>query len=428
MNILFLTENFPPETNAAATRVFERACHWVTWGHRVTVVTCAPNFPEGRLFQGYRNRWRQVEDMAGMRVVRVKTFIAPNRGVVLRTLDFLSFLPASVGASLFEGKPDVVAATSPQFFAAVAGWTVGAVRDVPFVFELGDLWPASIAAVGALGPSLPLRLVEWLELFLYRRAAAVVALTRHFKDNLIGRGIPGDKIAVVMNGVDAWRYGARPRDAALAKAWGLDGRFVIGYVGTHGMAHGLGNVLDAAERLRHEARLRFLLVGAGAEREALIAEARRRRLDNVVFEPSQPKERMPEVWSLCDVALVHLRNAPLFAGVVPSKLFEAMAAGLPVLLAAPAGEASRILAEDGCGLAVPAEDADALAVAALTLMRDESLRTGLARRSLAAAPRHSREEQARAMLRVLELAAAGEGARAGAERAGQPSRPQETSP
>ncbi|MCP5367780.1 MAG: glycosyltransferase family 4 protein [Hyphomicrobiales bacterium] len=413
MKILFLTENFPPESNAAATRVYERACYWARWGHDVTVITCAPNFPEGRLFDGYANRWRQVEEMDGIRVVRVKTYISANRGVARRTLDFLSFMATGFWAGLFEARPDVVAATSPQFFAAVAGWMVGAARRRPFVFELGDLWPASIAAVGAMKPSLGLRLMEKVELFLYRRSACVVALTRAFKRNLTGRGIDPGKVAVVLNGVDLSRYAPRERDGDLARDWGLEGKFVVGYVGTHGMAHALANVLDAAERLRDADGLRVLLVGAGAEREALVAERERRGLANVVMQPRQPKEMMPRIWSLCDVALVHLKDSPVFAGVIPSKIFEAMGMGKPVLLAAPEGEASRIVGDDGAGLCVPAEDPAALAGAMATLMADADLRAALAARSLAAAPGHSREHQAREMLAALELAAAGRGGEAG---------------
>ncbi len=415
MNILFLTENFPPETNAAATRVYERACYWVAWGHRVTVVTCAPNFPHGAVFPGYRNRWYQTEEMSGIRVVRVKTFIAANRGVVRRSLDFLSFMVNGFLAGLLQPRPDVVAATSPQFLAAVAGWAVGAWRRVPFVFELGDLWPASIAAVGAVRHGLLLRLVERLELGLYRRAAAVVALTNAFKRNLTERGIEPDKIAVVMNGVDLGRYGPRPRDPALADQWRLDGRFVVGYVGTHGMAHGLTNVLDAAERLTPESDLRFLLVGAGADRDALVAAALQRGLENVVFMPPQPKEIMPAVWSLCDVALVHLRGSPVFAGVIPSKIFEAMAMGLPLLLVAPRGEASRVVLDHGAGQWVPPDDPEALAQAVRDLKGDDDGRQALARRSLDAAPAHSRETQARRMMDVLEMVVAGVGARAGRE-------------
>ncbi len=413
MKILFITENFPPETNAAATRVYERACHWVAWGHEVTVITCAPNFPRGFLFPGYENRWHQMEEMSGIRVVRVKTLIAPNRGVFLRTLDFLSFMVTGFTAALFEEKPDVVAATSPQFFAAVAGWAVGKARRVPFVFELGDLWPASIAAVGAMRQNIGLQLIEKLELHLYRSSATVVALTNAFRKNLVGRGIPADKIAVVINGVDLSRYGPRPKDAELAAEWDLEDKFVVGYVGTHGMAHGLGNVLDAAERLRSVANLRFLLVGAGAEREQLFEESRQRRLDNIVFMPPRPKEGMPAVWSLCDVALVHLRGSPVFAGVIPSKIFEAMAMGLALLLAAPQGEASQILARDKAGMWVPAEDPEALSDAILTLMKKDKLRNMFAKQSLKAAPLHSREHQAKQMIEVLEMAASGRGAEAG---------------
>ena len=413
MNILFLSENFPPETNAAATRVFERACYWVRWGHQVTVITCAPNFPRGKLFAGYENRWRQVEDMAGIRVVRVKTFITRNEGVVLRTVDFLSFLFTGASAALFEKRPDVVVATSPQFFTAVAGWMVGAARGDPFIFELGDLWPASIVAVGAIHHSVALKWLERFELFLYRRSACVVALTQAFKENLTARGTSPDKIAVVVNGVDLFRYAPRPRDETLSELWDLKGRLVVGYIGTHGMAHGLRNVLDTADRLRDEKNLRFILAGAGAERSALMAEARNRRLDNVVFVPPQPKDNMPAIWSLCDVALVHLRNADTFKGVIPSKMFEAMAMGLPIILATPEGEASRIVAEDRAGIWVPAEDPDALAQAVRRLMYDSEARRTLAAQSLAAAPKHTRENQARKMLAVLELAAAGRGAEVG---------------
>ena len=409
MHILFLTENYPPETNAAATRVSERAAYWIAAGHRVTVLTSAPNFPGGKLFPGWRNRWRQSEIRDGVRVVRVKTYIAANEGVVRRILDFQSFMVSAVLAGLVEERPDLVVATSPQFFAAVGGWALAALRRVPFVFELGDLWPRSITAVGAMRDSAALRALERLELFLYRRAAAVVALTHAFKADLIQRGIPAAKIAVVINGVDLPRYAPRPRDTGLAAEWGLGDDFVVGYVGTHGMAHGLINVLEAADRLRDRPDLRFLLVGAGAERRMLVETAAARGLDRVVFGPPQPKEQMPAVWSLCDVALVHLKDSPAFAEVIPSKMFEAMAMGLPLLLVAPEGEASRLLAAEGVGRWVPAGDPDALAAAVRALADDQTTRQTLAAASLAAAPRHTRERQAALFLAVLERVVAGVG-------------------
>lgn len=407
MNILFLTENFPPENNASATRVFERACYWVKWGHQVTVITCAPNFPQGKVFPGYRNSWYQSEDMNGIRVIRVKTFISRNEGFVLRTVDFVSYMFAAIMAGLFQKKPDVIVATSPQFFTAVGGWALSEMRRVPFVFELGDLWPATIKAVGAMKDSILLQWMEKLELFLYRQSAAIVALTQSFKDDLVRRHIPEEKISVVVNGVDLPRYSPRPRDEELAARWGLTGCFVIGYIGTHGMCHALGNVLDAAEGVSDMSDIKFLFVGAGADRDNLIQEARRRNLKNVVFIPSQPKENMPNFWSLCNVALVHLKDDPVFETVIPSKIFEAMGMGLPLLLAAPKGESSRIIEHEEAGLWVPPEDPDALRNAVICLKNKKNLYGKFAEMSFSAAPRYSREQQARSMIAVLEKVHAG---------------------
>jgi colanic acid biosynthesis glycosyl transferase WcaI len=401
MKILFLSENFYPETNAAATRVHERAVYWARWGHQVTVLTTAPNFPEGKLFAGHRNHWYRREVIDGITVIRVKSFIAANKGVVLRSLDFMSFMMSAVIAGLFQPRPDVVIATSPQFFTAIAGWILAALRRLPFVFELGDLWPRSIVAVGVIRFRWIIRLLEALELFLYRRAAAVVALTDAFKTNLVARGIEAGKVFVIRNGVDLQRYAPLRRDSALASAFDLTGRFVIGYVGTHGLAHDLGSAVAAAALLR-ETTITFLFVGAGAERDALIAEAKRRDLPNVKFVPMQPKEAMAGIWSLCDVALVHLKDSPAFAEVIPSKIFEAMAMGLPILLVAPQGEASAILAEDDAGVWVPAGRPDALAAAAATLLTDGAQRATFAAHSLAASRHHTREHQAEAFIGALQ--------------------------
>jgi glycosyltransferase involved in cell wall biosynthesis len=402
MNILFIADNYPPETNAAATRVSERAAYWAAWGHTVTVITSFPNFPQGRIYDGYSNGWYAEEMCDGIRVIRVKTFIAANRGTLLRMADFISFMVTAIVAGAFQRRPDVIVATSPQFFAAVAGWVLSLRFLRPFVFELGDIWPASIIAVGAMRPSLGLRLLEKLELFLYRRSAAVVALTRAFKTNLVGRGITPDKIAVVRNGVDLSRYRPTPRDEALATDWGVSGKFVVGYVGTHGMAHGLANVLDTAERLRDRDDIRFLLVGDGAERPMLLEQCRLRNLTNVVMMPMQPKSDMCRIWGLCDVALVHLRDSPVFAEVIPSKIFEAMAMGLPLIAVMPQGEAADIVTGHGAGLWVPPEDPDSLARAVVRLADDRAACAAVATASLEAAPRHTRQRQAEEMMDVLK--------------------------
>jgi len=407
VHILFLTENFPPERNAAASRVYERACYWVRWGHEVTVITCAPNFPEGQVYPGYTNRWYQTENIDGIEIVRAKTYIARNEGIIMRTLDFVSFMFSAFVAGLFHKKPDVVIATSPQFFAAVGGWALAAVRRLPFVFELGDIWPASITAVGAMRESALLRMLERLELFLYRRSTAVMALTHAFKTDLVRRGIPPEKIFVVINGVDLSRYVPREKDDELARAWGLQGKFVVGYIGTHGMAHALENVLDAAERLKSCSDVRFIFVGTGAAKEKLVRDARKRKLSNVVFIPPQPKESIAGFWSLCDIALVHLKNIPIFETVIPSKIFEAMGMGLPILFAGPRGEASEIIEREKAGLWVPAEDPEKLASVVLQLYDKGSERKTLAQNSAEAAPRYSRERQAVDSLAVLNFACRG---------------------
>lgn len=405
MRILFLSDNFPPEGNAPATRLHEHATRWVRAGHEVTVVTCAPNFPEGKLFAGYRNAWRQVEVLDGIRVVRVKTYITANEGFIKRTLDYVSFMLMATLMSLVERRPDVVVATSPQFFCAIAGWMVSVAKWRPFVFELRDLWPASITAVGAMKRGRVIRLLERIELFLYRRANAVVSVTESFREDLVARGIARDKIHVVINGVDLERYEPRPRDEALAREFGLAGKFVAGYMGTHGLAHALPKVLDAAERLRDRDDIAFFFAGSGAERarvEQIVAE---RKLANVKLIPRQPKERMPALWSLCDLSVVPLRDNPVFATVIPSKIFESMGMGVPILMSLPEGEATGIIRRTGSGVYVPPEDPAAMADAVRTLADDPARMQTLRRTAREVAPQFSRDALAHDMLRVLEAVA-----------------------
>lgn len=406
MRILFLSDNFPPESNAPATRLYEHAIRWVRDGHEVTVITCAPNFPEGKLFAGYENRWRHVEMIDGIRVVRVKTYITANEGFLKRTLDYLSFMAMGFLMGLFERRPDVVVATSPQFFCAVGGWALSVARWRPFVFELRDLWPASIVAVGAMRMSLTIRLLERVELFLYRRARAIISVTESFREDLVARGIDRGKVHVVINGVDLERYEPRPRDPALAREFGLEGKFVAGYVGTHGMAHTLDKVLAAAERLLDRPDIAFFFAGSGADRarvEQIVAE---RGLHNVRLIPHQPKDRMPALWSLCDVALVPLRDSPVFAKVIPSKIFESMGMGVPILMSLPEGEATGIIRAADAGVCVPPENPEALAEALQRLAEAPAELARLRENARRAAPGFSRETQARMMVQVLEQAAA----------------------
>jgi len=403
MKILFFADNFPPEVNAAASRVYERAVLWVKDGHEVTVITSAPNFPQGAVHAGYRNKLYQTQTMDGIRVVRVWTFIAANEGILRRIVDFVSYMVTSFIFAFGEKRPDIVTATSPQFFAAVGAWAYARLRGLPFVFELSDLWPASIMAVGAMRKSFLIRMFEKLELFMYRHSDRVIALTRDFKRDLVSRGIAPEKIDVVRNGVDLSRYAPRPRDEAKVADLGLHGKFVMGYLGTHGVAHALSNLLDAAALLKDRApQAHFLFVGDGAERKQLLARLEAEKLPNVTMIGPRPKTEMPSWWSLLDMALISLKKQDLFSGVIPSKIFEAMGMGIPLLFVGPSGEGSEILVEEDCGIVVPPEDPQALARAVEALLADPARVAQLRQNSRDAAARHSRAAQAAGMIAVYQ--------------------------
>ncbi|MEI8654083.1 glycosyltransferase family 4 protein [Pseudoalteromonas sp. Hal273] len=271
MHILFLSDNFPPEGNAPATRTYEHALRWVQAGHKVTVITCAPNFPEGVVFNGFKNSWYRHTKLDGIDVLRVKTYITSNEGFVKRILDYMSFMVMSFIVGLFQKKPDVIVATSPQFFCACSGWLLSVFKFKPFVFELRDIWPASITAVGAMKESIAIRLLEKLELFLYNRADAIISVTHSFKRELIQRGIDGNKISVVLNGVDLTRYHqVLSKDKDLIEKYELKGKFVAGYIGTHGMAHGLEYIVSVAETLQNYDNIKILFIGGGAARKKII--------------------------------------------------------------------------------------------------------------------------------------------------------------
>lgn len=400
MHILFLTDNFPPEVNAPASRTFEHGREWVKAGHRVTVITCVPNFPSGRVFPGYRNRLWQREWMEGIRVVRVWTYMTANEGLVRRTLDYLSFMLAAIPASLFIRKVDVVVGTSPQFFTACAAYVVSCLKRCPFIFELRDLWPASIAAVGAMRDGWVLRALERIELWLYHKASRVVSVTQAFKRVLVARGVDAAKIVVVTNGADLARFSPREKDADLVQELDLAGVFVCGYIGTLGMAHALDTLVDAARRLQDEGVV-FLFVGAGAERARLEGLACRERISNVRFVGPVSKEQIPRYWSVLDVSVIHLKRTAVFQTVIPSKLFESLGMGIPILLGVE-GEAADFVREKMVGLLFQPQNVEALCEVVRGVRRNPDLHRTLRQRCLAAASCYSRHALAMRMLRCLE--------------------------
>lgn len=409
MHILFLTDNFPPEVNAPASRTFEHCREWVTAGHQVTVITCAPNFPKGKVFPGYRNRAWQREEMSGITVIRVWTYITANEGFVKRILDYVSFVMPAVLASLFVPRVDVVVGTSPQFFTACAAYIAGTLKRVPWIFELRDIWPESIRVVGAMRQSSLLDLLERLELFLYRKSSAIISVTNSFRESLIRRGIAAKKIYVITNGVDISRFSPIEKDPELVREYGLEGKFVAGYIGTHGLAHSLGTILDAAKLLKQGPdgdRFRFLLLGDGANKPALIERATREGLDNVIFVDTVSKDEVVRYWSLLDVSVIHLKKADLFTTVIPSKLFECMGMAIPVLHGV-AGESADIVREENVGLLFEPENAEALCEGMRRLATDKGLYECLKENGPRAAQKYDRRNLARRMLGLIRTLAPG---------------------
>jgi len=403
MNILFLTDNFPPEVNAPASRTFEHCRRWVKGLANVTVITCAPNFPQGKVYPGYRNSWRTVEIMDGIRVVRVWTFMAPNTGFFKRIADYLSFAVTAFIAGLKE-KPDVIVATSPQFFTTFAGFGLSLCKRRPWVFELRDLWPESVVSVGMVRRGRLYRFFESLELMLYRNADCIVALTPAFKANLVRRGIDPGKIEIVTNGADLSVFVPRADDDGMRTKLGLRDKFIIGYIGTHGLAHGLDFIIEAIPALQQDP-IHFVFVGDGSEKAAIKARAGGLKLTNVSFFDPVPRAEVANWISACDAVLVSLRRSETFKTVIPSKIFEAAAMERPILLGVD-GQARQIVEEFGAGIYYEPENAEAFRAAVLRLVADSELRKQLIEGGRKLKYAYARDALAERMLTILQRYAA----------------------
>ena len=342
------------------------------------MVTCAPNHPHGKIYPGYRNRLFQSETIDGVRVIRVWTALAANEGFARRILNYVSYLASVMLVLPWLPRADVIVSTSPQFFCGLAGLFVRPFKRAPWVLEIRDLWPESIVAVGAMRKGLIIRLLEALEGFAYRQADAIVSVTRSFVPHIVERCGAPDKIAVIINGADLSAYVRGDNGAAVRKSFGLQGKFVGAYVGTHGMAHGLSTILDAAELLRDDPRFAFLMVGDGAERARLQAEREARGLDNVLILGQRPKAEMPGFWSATDASLILLKRSDTFKKVLPSKMAQAMATQCPIVLGVE-GEARALLEDARAGIAIEPENARQLADAMLKLADDPALAASFGR-------------------------------------------------
>ena len=406
MRILFFSHYYSPEGNAPATRVSALAERWVSAGHEVTVITCAPNVPNGVVYEGYRNR-KTVEMVRGVKVVRVKTYIAANKGAVKRMFNFVSYFFSALWTALRLPKPDVAIATSPQIFCGYAGVWYRRLRRVPLVMEIRDIWPESMGAVGANIPKLAYWILERIEKAMYRASGRLVTVGEGYRVRLIEKGVPEAKISIVMNGTDLAVYKPMPKNEALLEKYGLGGKFVVSYIGTVGMACGLEVVLEAAEIMGHKEHKEckevvFVIVGDGAHRMELEAEASKRGLLNVVFTGRQPKESIPDWINSSDASLVHLKKAELFTTVMPSKIFESAGCKKPIVMGVD-GYAKKLVMDAQAGLDMRPEDAGSLVECVQRLVTDPELCHQLGENAYANIARvHNRDQQAEDYLELLE--------------------------
>ena len=368
MHILYICQYFPPEMGAPAARAYEFSRRWVEAGHRVTVVCGIPNHPTGEVYPGYRRQWRKREVIDGVEVHRMWVHVAPNAGTLRRTLNYVSFGVTAVLGALRVKDVDVCIASTPQFFAGLAGTAVRRLKRLPLLLEVRDLWPDSLSAV-QVGMGRPLMaLLRRIERFMYRSATRIAVVSPAFRRHIENTGIPPATISVLPNGVSTALF--RPHDAP-RKHFDFPGvTFLAGYIGTHGLAHGLETALEAARMLEPEG-VHFVFVGEGARKRALVDMAA--GLGNVHFFDRRPREVIAEMYNELDAALVLLRDTPLFRTVIPSKMFEIMGTGTPIVLGVE-GQAREILDDAQAGLAIPPGNADALADALRTLRDGAALR------------------------------------------------------
>ena len=412
MKILYVSQYFPPEMGAPAARAAELARHWAAAAHEVTVLTGFPNHPTGVVPPQYRAKFRRLlarEEVDGVHVVRTWLLPFPNRKAHERMLNYSSFCLSAAAAGSFVTRPDVVIATSPQLLVGVAGWWIARWKRVPFVFEVRDLWPESLAAVGMGGDNTLLhRTLGKIAGFLYRHSDRIVVVTAAFEEFLVKNwNVPREKISVVENGVETELFAPKAatdlRREGLRRELDLEGKFVVSYIGTMGMAHGLQTIIEAAACLQERnPKIAFLMLGEGADKDRIVALARDRGVNNLRFVDQQPREKIPSYICASDVCLVLLKKTELFKTVLPTKMLEFMSCARPVILGVD-GQARTIL-EDACGgLVIEPENPNALIEAICYLEANRDLARELGRNGREHMLRNfSRQYTAEKYIRVLE--------------------------
>ena len=387
MKILYVSQYYPPEMGAPAARASELARHWASAGHDVTIFTGFPNHPTGIVPPEWRARLRRLtycETVDGVIIYRTWLWPLPNRKAHERMRNYASFCVSAALRGLTLPKPDVIIASSPQLLVGLSGWWLALAKHVPLVFEVRDLWPESLVAVGAGDANSLLHLtLAKIAGFLYERSNLIVVVTPAFKDHLITQWrIPAERIAVVENGVetDLFAPSALASTGALRKELGVESNFLICYVGTMGMAHGLETLLDAAAKLQQRnPSVVFLLIGEGAEKQRIKDLAQSHGLANVRFLDQQPREKIPSFISAADACLVLLKKTDVFKTVIPTKMLEFMACARPVILGVD-GQARQIVEQANAGIVIEPENSGALVQAINQLAENRQLGTALGQR------------------------------------------------
>lgn len=360
MKILFLTDNFFPETNAPAKRTLEHCKKWSDMGFEITVITGVPNFPKGKIFNGYKNKIYQIEKIHGIIVKRVWTFIYPNKGFFLRVLDYLSFMFSSLVCGLLSAKKDVIIATSPQFFTLISGFFISKIKKIPLVLEIRDLWPESIVSVGVMKEkSFLITFLKKIAISLYNQSELIVCVTNSFKNDLIKKGVNENKIKVIPNGFEIDKS-LKPSESInkVLRRYGINNdKFITSFTGTIGMAHGLEIILDAASQVSDD--IIFFVIGEGARKKILIDKAKKRSINNIFFIDHLEWQEIVNINQIIDVHLVHLIKNDEFKKVIPSKVFESMALKKPIIMGVD-GESRKILDDAECSINIEPENANDL--------------------------------------------------------------------
>ncbi|MDQ3248323.1 MAG: glycosyltransferase family 4 protein, partial [Chloroflexota bacterium] len=404
MQILYLSQYFPPEVGATQTRAHEMARGLVQAGHQVTIITEVPNHPHGIIPAAYRGRLYERATLDGIDVIRVWVKASPVKDFRSRMAFYLSYMLTAALAGLFlaRGKFDVIYATSPPLFVGGAALIISGMRRIPLIFEVRDLWPESAVALGELKSPRAVRLASWLEERCYARARKIVVVTEGIRQRLLERGVAADKIALIPNGANTDLFQPQPAAGqALRQELGLADAFVVLYAGIHGIAQGLELLLDVARHLQNYTSIRFLFVGEGPMKAALLTQAQAMGLSNVIFTGEVARERVPAFLSMAGVAVVPLRKLALFEGALPSKMFDAWACACPTLVTI-GGEAKAVLQQAGAGLWVEPEDAAGLTAAILALADDPARGQAMGERGRRfVAAHYSRQAQAQQLEQLL---------------------------